>query len=96
MDDYFAAGMERLAENRTRVEPVSAQLLEVLADAAGKQAVAALVKQWAGLDKLQGRYRDYLGAGDGVTARRPTAWVALREGLHDAPIFTPAGLFTAT
>src|SRR6266566_5280190 len=59
MDRYFAAGMERLIENKTRVEPVSAQLLEVLDDTAGKQAVAELVKQWAGLNKLQARYEQY-------------------------------------
>src|SRR5713226_7355626 len=59
IDRYFAAGIERLIENKTRVEPVSAQLLEVLDDAAGKQAVGELVKQWAGLDKLQTRYEQY-------------------------------------
>src|SRR5439155_7735451 len=46
IDRYFAAGMERLVENKTRVEPVSVQLLEVLDDDAGKQAVAERVKQW--------------------------------------------------
>ena len=59
IDRYFAAGMERLIENKTRVEPVSAQLLEVLDDDAGKQAVGELVKQWAGLNKLQTRYEQY-------------------------------------
>lgn len=59
IDRYFAAGMERLVENKKRIEPVSAQLLNVLDDAAGKQAVAELVKQWAGLDKLQSRYEQY-------------------------------------
>ncbi len=59
VDRYFAAGMERLIENKTRVEPVSAQLLEVLDDDDGKQAVADLVKQWAGLNKLQTRYEQY-------------------------------------
>ena len=59
VDRYFAAGMERLIENKTRVEPVSAQLLEVLDDDAGKQAVPELVKQWAGLNKLQTRYEQY-------------------------------------
>src|SRR5215831_11167299 len=44
IDRYFAGGMERLIENKTKVEPVSAQLLEVLDDDAGKQAVAGLVK----------------------------------------------------
>ncbi len=59
VDRYFAAGMERLIENKTRVEPVSTQLLEVLDDDAGKSAVAELVKQWAGLNKLQTRYQQY-------------------------------------
>ena len=59
VDRYFAPGMERLIENKTRVEPVSAQLLEVLDDGAGRQAVAELVKQWAGLGKLQNRYAQY-------------------------------------
>ena len=53
--------MERLAENKTRVEPVSAQLLEVLDDTAGKQAVADLVKQWSGLAGLQEEYKRYVG-----------------------------------
>jgi type I restriction enzyme M protein len=59
IDHYFAAGMERLIENQTQVKPVTAQLLEVLADAAGKLAVAGLVKQWAGLAKLQKSYQEY-------------------------------------
>ncbi len=59
VDRYFAAGMERLVENKTKVEPVSEQLLEVLDDGAGKEAVKALVKQWKGLDKLQARFDDY-------------------------------------
>lgn len=59
IDRYFASGMERLVENKAKIEPVSAQLLEVLDDEAGKQAVAELVKQWAGLTKLQTRYEQY-------------------------------------
>ena len=59
IDRYFAAGMERLVENKTNVEPVSAQLLEVLDDEAGKQAVGELVQQWAGLAKLKTRYAQY-------------------------------------
>lgn len=53
IDRYFASGMQRLVENKVRVEAVSAQLLEVLEDAAGKEAVGELVEQWARLDKLQ-------------------------------------------
>lgn len=59
IDRYFAAGMQRLVENKTNVEPVSAQLLEVLDDAGGKQAVGELVQQWAGLVKLKTRYAQY-------------------------------------
>jgi type I restriction enzyme M protein len=59
IDRYFVAGMQRLVENKTKVEPVSAQLLEVLDDAGGKQAVGELVQQWAGLAKLKTRYAQY-------------------------------------
>lgn len=51
--------MERLVENKAKVEPVSVHLLDVLDDAAGKQAVAELVQQWAGLAKLKTRYAQY-------------------------------------
>ena len=44
IDRYFAAGMERLVENKMKVEPVSAQLMAVLDDAGGKQAVGELVQ----------------------------------------------------
>jgi len=60
VDSYFALGMGRLTESKTRVDPVSAQLLDVLDDAGGKQAVGELVKQWAGLGKLQTRYAQYV------------------------------------
>ena len=59
IDHYFASGMERLTENRQQVEPVSAQLLAVLDDQAGKAAVASLVKAWDGLDSLQTAYAAY-------------------------------------
>ena len=59
IDRYFAAGIQRLVENKTNVEPVSAQLLAVLDDAGGKQAVGELVQQWAGLAKLKTRYAQY-------------------------------------
>jgi type I restriction enzyme M protein len=59
IDHYFAEGIERLIANKVRVEAVSGQLFGVLDDAAGKQAVAELVKQWAGLEKLQNRYEQY-------------------------------------
>jgi type I restriction enzyme M protein len=52
--------MEKLIENKTRVEPVSLQLLEVLEDASAKQAVAELVAQWSALPRLQKQYASYL------------------------------------
>ena len=81
IDRYFVAGMERLVENKTRVEPVSAQLLEVLDDDAGKQAVAELVKQWAGLNKLQTRYEQYREkhAGEKAVDQKNKAQHQLRE-----------------
>ncbi|MFM9913274.1 MAG: N-6 DNA methylase [Methylophilaceae bacterium] len=59
IDRYFEAGMQRLVENKAKVEAVSAQLLEVLDDAAGKEAVGELVAQWAGLAKLKTYYAQY-------------------------------------
>jgi type I restriction enzyme M protein len=78
---YFAAGMGRLIESKTRVEPVSAQLLEVLDDDDGKQAVAELMKQWAGLNKLQTRYEQYREkhAGEKAVDAKNKAQHQLRE-----------------
>lgn len=60
VDRYFAMGMARLIENRQKVEPVSVQLLEVLDDATGRQAMGELVQCWRELDKLQDHYQHYL------------------------------------
>jgi type I restriction enzyme M protein len=59
IDDYFNRGMKKLTENKARVEPVSAQIVEVLDDTAGKQAVGELVKQWAGLKSLKAKHDHY-------------------------------------
>ncbi len=82
IDRYFQQGMEKLAENKTKVEPVSGQLLEVLDDTAGKQAVAELVKQWAGLKALEKEYERYVGAGS-KPAQSMT--IQKRAGLEPAP-----------
>jgi type I restriction enzyme M protein len=81
VDRYFGAGMARLIENKTRVGPVSAQLLEVLDDDAGKQVVAKLLKQWVGLRKLQTRYEQYREkhAGEKAVAQKNKAQHQLRE-----------------
>jgi len=92
IDRYFAAGMERLIENKMRVEPVSAQILEVLDDAAGRRAVAELVKHWAGLNKLQSGYEQYRErhSGEKAVDQKNKAQQKLREAfdpffaaLHD-------------
>ena len=59
IDGYFAAGMERLAENKIQAAPVSEQILQVLDDKAGKDAVAILVKTWDDLDTLEKAYSAY-------------------------------------
>jgi type I restriction enzyme M protein len=81
VDRYFAVGMERLVENKARVEPVSAQLLQVLDDTPGKQSVAELVKQWASLDKLQNLYQQYRDkhAGNKAVDQKNKAQQQLRE-----------------
>lgn len=68
IDDYFAKGMESLIENQLQVEPVSEQLLDVLEDEQGKQAVGDLVSQWKGLTQLKKRYQDYLDKADRLLA----------------------------
>lgn len=60
IDLYFEQGMEKLIENKAKVELISEQLLEVLNADDGKQAVTGLVKQWSGLKGLQTRYNQYL------------------------------------
>jgi len=64
IDRYFEQGMEKLLESNALVEPISEQLLVVLAGNGGKQAVADLVKQWSDLKKLQTRYDQYLEKND--------------------------------
>jgi type I restriction enzyme M protein len=64
VDSYFRKGMEQLLVNRETVEPVSEQLLDVLDDAQGKQAVGELVSQWQGLKALQQASDAYIEAAD--------------------------------
>ena len=59
IDSYFASGMQRLAENKTQVEPVSQKILEALDDQAGKDVVTRLVKTWDNLDTLEKAYDAY-------------------------------------
>lgn len=59
IDRYFSEGMDRLISSNARIEPLSAQLLEVVNDQAGQQAVVELVSEWSSLNKLQKRYEQY-------------------------------------
>ncbi|MGE0133467.1 MAG: N-6 DNA methylase [Blastocatellales bacterium] len=92
VDRYFAAGMEKLRENRDRVAPVADQLLEALDNAEGKKAVADLLKQWAGLNKLRSQYDGYLEKRETAAAvekqnqaqrRLRAAFDPFFAGLHD-------------
>jgi type I restriction enzyme M protein len=56
---YFQQGMSRLAANNQQVRPVADQLLAVLDDDSGKQAVASLVKAWGSLDPLKTAWTGY-------------------------------------
>jgi len=92
IDRYFAQGMAKLAENKTQVEPVSEQLLDVLENGGGKAAVADLMAQWAGLKRLEAQYEEYFTKYNEETSvsKKNTAQHALRTafdpffaGLHD-------------
>jgi type I restriction enzyme M protein len=60
IDAYFKAGMAQLVANAALIPEFSAQLRDVLADAEGQQAVAALTEQWTGWSQLEDAYRRYL------------------------------------
>jgi type I restriction enzyme M protein len=92
IDCYFAAGMDRLIENKTRIEPVSTQLLSVLDNEDGKKAVAQLVEQWAALKTLKAHYEKYREKHSGEKAvdgknvaqhQLRTAFNPFFAGLHD-------------
>src|SRR5262249_19998953 len=93
IDRYFAAGMESLRDHQPKAAPVAEQLLEVLDTAESRQAVDALLKQWAGLDKLQSQYDRYCeqhGADNRIKAqnqaqqRLRAAFDPFFAGLHEA------------
>ena len=73
IDRYFANGMERLAENKQQVEPVSAQILDVLRDQSGMDAVAHLVKTWDALAPLEEAYAAYRMKQDFTTVEEKNA-----------------------
>jgi type I restriction enzyme M protein len=81
VDRYFVAGMERLIENKNRVEPICAQLLDVLDDTDGRRAAAELMRQWASLVKLQTRYKQYCEkhSGEKAVDKKNKAQHHLRE-----------------
>ena len=87
IDDYFAAGFAALAESHTHIAPLAEQLLAVLDDAEGQQAVAAMQAEWAALKPLQARYAKYQAKADASepTETSNTAQQKLRE--HCDPFF---------
>jgi type I restriction enzyme M protein len=61
VDRYFQQGWAKLSENRAQVQPVAAQLLEVLDDdVTGKQATVDFLGLWDGLKALEKKYQSYL------------------------------------
>ena len=70
VDRYFTTGLARLRENAAQVAPVTARLLDVLDDAAGKEAVARLVAAWHGLAKLEKKHAEYEKVGPDRRAGR--------------------------
>ena len=60
VDSYFAKGLAQLIENKQHIKPICEQLLEVLDDEQGTQAVGDLVKQWKALSKLKKNCQNYL------------------------------------
>lgn len=84
--------MVRLADNRKQVKPVSKQILDVLDDQAGQQAVSSLVKTWDQLGALETAWAGYREANGSkaTVAGRNTAQHKLRAtfdpffaALHD-------------
>jgi type I restriction enzyme M protein len=79
--------MEKLPESNALVEPISKQLMLILAGNGDKQAAANLVKQWSGLKQLQTRYGQYLKKNGTQTtiAKKNKAQHILRQ--HFDPFF---------
>ncbi|EIM00471.1 type I restriction-modification system subunit M [Rhodanobacter denitrificans] len=87
VDDYFAAGFAALAESHAQIAPLAEQLLAVLDDAEGQQAVAAMQAEWAALKPLQARYAKYRAKAEASTSTEASnrAQLGLRE--HCDPFF---------
>ncbi|MBK8988983.1 MAG: SAM-dependent DNA methyltransferase [Chloroflexi bacterium] len=82
VDDYFAQGMARLAENAAKEHAVAAQLLNVLDDAEGQDAVQTLLAQWADWSDLQAAYEAYLVERGTLLAQQPTTIEAENTAQH--------------
>ena len=59
IDGYFAAGVARLAKSQPHIQPLSEQLLDLLQEAEGREAVQVLREQWVELKPLQDAYAAY-------------------------------------
>jgi type I restriction enzyme M protein len=84
VDEYFAAGMNQLAENARLIPELTEKLLAALDDVEGQKAVRALTEQWQGWDKLQKAYQAYLAKVDAKATieARNKAQHKLQEGFE--------------
>lgn len=71
IDDYFAAGFAKLAENAAHIAPLCDRLRAVLDDADGRAAVDGMKKEWASLKPLQKRYAYYLASAGALGSSSP-------------------------
>jgi type I restriction enzyme M protein len=96
VNEYFAKGICQLEENAALIPGISEQLLNVLEDEEGKNAVKGLTAQWQGWEKLQKAYQAYLAKANdntGIESRNKAQhklqeqfdpfFQALHEGLKD-------------
>ena len=88
IDRYFQQGMARLSDNHQRVKPVANQLLAVLNDDSGKQAVASLVETWNSLAPLETAWAGYQqqNGAEASVGQKNAAQQALRATFD--PFFT--------
>jgi len=70
IDTYFKKGVELLEENYKQVQPVSEQLIEVLDDKDGTDAVGDLIIQWKALTNLKLNFANYIKETNGKLTQK--------------------------
>ena len=88
IDRYFAAGLTKLIENQTHVDPLAVQLGELLTDPASRAAMTDFSRRWGELAPLQAQCQAYVKAGEKKLAvdARNIAQIDLRTAFD--PFFT--------